>query len=340
MEKSLVKRIQDYFIKVLSGMALGLFSSLIIGLIIKQLGILTKIQLLENIGIYTQYLMSGAIGAGVAHSLGAPPLVVLSSIIAGSLGGGAIKTIDGQMIISIGEPVGAFVAALAGAEVGRRVAKLKQLEIILVPFTTIVAGGLVGHFLAPAIASFMTGLGMFINYATTKKPFTMGILVSAVMGIVLTLPISSAALGIGLGLSGLAAGAATVGCASHMIGFAVASYRDNGFSGLISQGLGTSMIQMPNIIKKPIIALPAIISSVILGPVSTLVFEMQGTPVGSGMGTSGLVGQFATVEAMGSGAIGLIIIMHFLLPAGLSFIISEYMRKKGLIKPGDMRLNL
>lgn len=336
----MLKKIQDYFIKVLSGMALGLFSSLLIGLIIKQIGMLANLPFIETIGVYTQHLMSGAIGAGVAHSLGAPPLVVFSSIIAGSLGGGALQAVDGQIIISLGEPVGAFVAALIGAEAGRRVAKLGHLEIILVPMITIIVGGLVGHYIAPSIAAFIGGLGMIINYATTRKPFTMGILVSAIMGMVLTLPISSAALGIGLGLSGLAAGAATVGCASHMIGFAVASYKENGFSGFISQGLGTSMLQMPNIIRKPIIALPAIITSIILGPVSTLIFKMQGTPVGSGMGTSGLVGQFATIEAMGTGAIGLILIMHFILPGILSYAISQFMRKKGLIKDGDMKLSL
>lgn len=340
MEISLFKRAQNYSIKVLSGMALGLFSSLIIGLIIKQIGILLNWQFLESIGIFAQHMMSGAIGAGVAYSIGAPPLAIFSSIIAGVLGGGALRFQEGIIILSIGEPVGALVAALAGAEVGRQIAKLKQLEIILVPFSTIVVGGLVGHFIAPAISGFMSGLGVFINFATIQKPFIMGILLSAVMGMILTLPISSAALGIGLGLSGLAAGAATVGCASHMIGFAVASYRDNGFSGFISQGLGTSMLQVPNIVKKPIIALPAVLTSIILGPLSTLVFKMLGTPVGSGMGTSGFVGQFATLEAMGSSAIIPIIIMHFLLPGLLSLGISEMMRKKGLIKPGDMKLNI
>lgn len=340
MEKTILKRAQSYLIKVLSGMALGLFSSLIIGLIIKQIGILLHWQFLETIGVFTQHLMSGAIGAGVAYSIGAPPLAIFSSIIAGVLGGGALRSQEGILILSIGEPVGAFIAALAGAEVGRQVAKFKQLQIILVPFSTIVVGGLVGHFIAPGISSFMTGLGIFINFATTQKPFIMGVILSSVMGMILTLPISSAALGISLGLSGLAAGAATVGCASHMIGFAVASYRDNGFSGFLSLGLGTSMLQMPNIINKPIIALPAILTSIILGPVSTLIFKMLGTPVGSGMGTSGFVGQFATFEAMGSSALLPVVLMHFLLPALLSFAISEFMRKKGLIKPGDMKLTI
>ncbi|HZK10693.1 MAG TPA: PTS sugar transporter subunit IIC [Clostridia bacterium] len=340
MLKAILKKTQNYLIKVLSGMALGLFSSLIIGLIIKQVGLLLNWPLLETIGVYAQHLTSGAIGAGVAYSIGAPPLAIFSSIIAGILGGGALVMEEGALILSIGEPVGAFVAALAGAEMGRWVGKKQKLEIILVPFSTIVVGGLVGHYVAPIVSGFMIGLGIFINFATTQKPFTMGILLSLVMGIALTLPISSAALGIGLGLSGLAAGASTVGCASHMIGFAVASYRDNGFSGFLSQGLGTSMLQMPNIIKKPMIALPAIVTSIVLGPISTLVFKMKGTPVGSGMGTSGFVGQFATLEAMGPSSALPIFLMHFLLPGLLSLVVSEWMRKKGLIKAGDMKLTL
>lgn len=339
-QESFLKRTQQYTIKVLSGMALGLFSSLLIGLIMKQLGTHLHIPLMVDFGSKAQLLMSGAIGAGVAYSLNAPSLVVFSCVIAGTLGGGAISFTDAGAILKIGEPVGAFVAALAGAEAGRFLHGKTKVDILVVPLTTILVGGLVGHFVAPGIAEFMKGIGIIINFATTQRPFIMGILLSVIMGIILTLPISSAAIGISLGLSGLAAGAATVGCACHMIGFAVASYRDNGFGGLLSQGLGTSMLQMPNIIRKPIISLPAIIASAILGPVSTLIFSMQGTPEGSGMGTSGLVGQFATLEAMGASALPKILVMHFVLPAVIAFFVSEAMRKGKLIKPGDMKLPL
>lgn len=339
-QESFLKRTQQYTIKVLSGMALGLFSSLLIGLIMKQLGTLLGIPLIVDFGSKAQLLMSGAIGAGVTYSLNAPSLVVFSCVIAGTLGGGAISFTDAGAILKIGEPVGAFVAALAGAEAGRFLHGKTKVDILVVPLTTILIGGLVGHFVAPAISEFMKGIGMIINFATTQRPFVMGILLSVIMGIILTLPISSAAIGISLGLSGLAAGAATVGCACHMIGFAVASYRDNGFGGLLSQGLGTSMLQMPNIIRKPIISLPAILASAILGPVSTIVFRMQGTPEGSGMGTSGLVGQFATIEAMGTGALPQILLMHFVFPAILAFLISEAMRRSQLIKKGDMKLPL
>ena len=329
---------KNYFIKVLNGMALGLFSSLLIGLILKQIGVLANIELLVKFGDMAQRLMAPAIGAGVAHAIGAPGLVIFSSMIAGAIGGGAVNTIDGQAIISIGEPVGAFVSALVGAEVGKRIAGKTKVDIILVPATVIIVGGIVGYYLSPAIAKFMNAIGEIINFATKQQPFVMGIIISSVMGIVLTLPTSSAAIGISLGLNGLAAGAAVVGGASHMIGFAVASFKDNGFGGLISQGLGTSMLQISNIVKKPIIMLPAVITSLILGPVSTVLFKMEATPAGSGMGTSGLVGQLSTYEVMGNSGLLGILLLHFILPGVISYIVTSIIRKKGLIKPGDMSL--
>ncbi len=330
---------KKYFIKVLNGMALGLFSSLLIGLILKQVGLLIHWDLLVTFGSMAQKLMAPAIGAGVAFALDAPGLVVFSSMIAGAIGGGAVSNVDGHTIISIGEPVGAFVSALVGAEIGRRLAGKTKVDIILLPATVIITGGLAGYYLSPYIADMMNAIGELINFATKQQPFVMGIIVSALMGIILTLPISSAAIGISLGLNGLAAGAAVVGGASHMIGFAVASYKDNGFGGLISQGIGTSMLQISNIIKKPIIMLPAVVSSVILGPISTMVFKMEAEKAGSGMGTSGLVGQFSTYSVMGEKAVLPIIIMHFILPALISYLTASLMRKKGWLKAGDMKLS-
>jgi len=198
----------------------------------------------------------------------------------------------------------------------------------------------VGNYVGPYISRFMNYIGNFINMATDLHPIPMGILVSVTMGIVLTLPISSAALAISLKLSGLAAGASTVGCAANMIGFAVASYKENGFGGLIAQGLGTSMLQISNIIKNPLIWLPAIISSAILGPISTFVLKMEGNMVGAGMGTSGFVGQFGIIDAMGSSpkVLLMILFMHFILPGLISYEVSRYMRKRGYIKSGDMKL--
>ena len=340
MAKKTNNGIQDYFVRILNGMALGLFSSLLIGLIIKQIGTLFEVQLLINFGNIAQKLMGPAIGAGVAHSVGAPPLGIFASVVAGAIGAGSFTFDGATAIINTGEPVGAFIAALAGAEISKIINGKTKLDIVLVPSCTIIVGGLVGNYVAPYISSFMTYIGNFINMATELHPIPMGIIVSVVMGMVLTLPISSAALAISLKLSGLAAGAATVGCAANMIGFAVASYKENGFGGLIAQGLGTSMLQISNIIKNPLIWIPAIVASAILGPISSQVFRMTSNSIGAGMGTSGLVGQFAMIDTMGSSPkiFLLIVLMHFILPGLISYGVSEWMRNKGFIKNGDMKL--
>lgn len=330
--------IKNYSIKVLNGMALGLFSSLIIGLILKQIGTLLNIELITNFGLIAQMMMGPAIGGAVAYSVGASPLGIFASIITGAIGAGTASFKDGAILLNIGEPVGALVASLIGAEVSKVIQGKTKVDIVLVPAITILVGGLVGYYIAPVIAGLMSAIGMMINKATELQPIPMGILVSVLMGIILTLPISSAAVAISLGLGGLAAGAATVGCASQMVGFAVASYRENKFGGLLSQGLGTSMLQIPNIIKNPRIWIPPIITSAILGPIATVIFKMENNKMGAGMGTSGLVGQFGTLDVMGeSGLVG-IVLLHFILPAVITLIISEYMRKKELIKFGDMKL--
>lgn len=332
--------IKDYLIKVLNGMALGLFSSLLIGLIMKQIGTFTGIEVLVNFGDIAQKLMGPAIGAGVAYTIGAPPLGIFASVVAGAIGAGSIAFEGTTAIINIGEPVGALVASLVGAEVAKFVGGKTKFDIILVPFIAILAGGLAGNYIGKYIAIFMNFLGNIINSATDLHPIPMGIIVSVIMGMVLTMPMSSAALSISLGLSGLAAGAATVGCAANMIGFAVSSYKDNGPGGLVAQGLGTSMLQIPNIIKKPIIWLPSILASAILGPISTFVFKMESNSIGAGMGTSGLVGQFATIDVMGANTMTFILmgLMHFILPGLIAYGTTELMRKKGLINKGDMKL--
>jgi uncharacterized protein len=333
--------IQKYLINVLNFMAQGLFSSLIIGLILKQIGDKASIPLLTEFGKIAQFMMGPAIGAAVAYGVKAPALSIFSSIITGAIGAQTILlTSAGTYSVKVGEPVGALLAALIGAELGKLIQGKTKLNIILVPAVTIIAGGLTGTFISPIMSSVMTTLGQTINYATELQPIPMGIVVSVVMGMVLTLPISSAALAISLKLSGLAAGAATVGCCAQMIGFAVASYRENKVGGLISQGLGTSMLQVPNIIKNPLIWIPPTLASAILGPIATTIFKMKNTPAGAGMGTSGLVGQFATIEAMGMGSLTSILILHILAPAVLTLIFSEFMRKKGWIAHGDMKLDL
>lgn len=332
--------IRNYFVKILNGMALGLFSSLLIGLIIKQLGTLLNMDTMINFGQVAQMLMGPAIGAGVAYSIGAPPLAIFASVITGAIGAGTIISDGGNVSIQVGEPVGAFIAALLGAEFSKRISGKTKVDIVLVPLATILIGGLAGKYIGPVMSSFMTVVGNVINKATELQPIPMGIIVSVLMGIILTLPISSAALAISLGLSGLAAGASTVGCAAQMIGFAVSSYRENGIGGFIAQGVGTSMLQIPNIIKNPRIWIPPTIASAILGPISTTMLKMESNMVGAGMGTSGFVGQFAVIETMGSTPKTFIsiLLMHFILPGVISFVISEWMRNRGYIKFGDMEL--
>ncbi len=340
MKKSGFKK---YITKALNGMALGLFASLIIGLILKQIGDYTGLVQLTTFGQVAQFMMGPAIGAAVAYSVGAPPLGIFAALVAGAIGAGTISSKEGVFVIAIGEPVGSFIAALIAAEFSKLISGKTKVDIVLVPAATIIVGGLVGIFLSPLIAQFMKGLGAIINRATELQPIPMGIIIATLMGMILTLPISSAALAISLGLSGLAAGASTIGCATQMIGFAIASYRENGVGGFIAQGIGTSMLQVPNIIKNPLIWIPPTLASAILGPLATYVFQMENNSIGAGMGTSGLVGQFGTIavmaEKMPMGKILLNIgLLHFILPAILTLAISEFMRKKGYIKYGDMKI--
>lgn len=338
MKKTFFINMRDYTTKVMNGMALGLFSSLIIGLILKQIGTLLKIDMLINFGQIAQYSMGGAIGAGVAYILKASPLGIFSSMICGILGSGAVVFHETTAILKIGEPVGALIASMVGAEISKKVENKTPVNIIVIPISTIVIGGFIGIKIAPLISQGMKFIGNLINIGTTLEPFLMGIIISVLMGIFLTLPISSAAISISLGLSGLAAGAATIGCSTHMVAFAITSYRENKVSGILSLGLGTSMLQMGNIIKNPKILLPPIITSAILGPLSTMVFKLENNSVGAGMGTSGLIGQIMAIETMGSENILKIIIVTILLPGVISLIISEFLRKMNIIKYGDMKI--
>lgn len=349
------KWLNKVFIDGLSGMATGLFATLIIGTIIQQIGTLIGGSIGDTIfliGKMAAAVTGAGIGCGVAHRFKEPPLVLLSAATAGMVGAFASKILAGTVLTDgvihlsgPGEPLGAFIAAYIAIEAGHLVSGKTKIDILITPFCGIMAGSAVGLILGPPISAFMVWLGSLINWGTVQQPFLMGIIVSVLMGIILTLPISSAALGIILDLNGIAAGAAVVGCCCNMVGFAVASYRDNKIGGLLAQGLGTSMLQIGNIVRKPIIWLPAIISSAILGPVSTMVFGMTSNATGSGMGSAGLVGQIMTFQTMtqtlSAGTVLFqIILMHFILPGILAFVISEIMRKKGWIKDGDMKLEV
>ena len=350
--KKLLDRI---FIDGLSGMAQGLFATLIIGTIIQQIGTFAG----ENIGSMIYVLgkvaagMTGAgIGVGVARKLDAGHLVTVSAGVVGMVGAFAGRLaageilVDGNLVLSgPGEPLGAFVAAYIAIELGILISGKTKLDILLTPLMCIGAGSAVGIFVGPPISRFMTWLGSLINWGTEQQPFLMGIVVSVLMGMILTLPISSAALGVILNLSGLAAGAATVGCCCNMVGFAVASWRENKFGGFLAQGIGTSMLQVPNIVRHPLIWLPAILSSAVLGPVGTMLFHMTNNATGSGMGTAGLVGPLMTWQVMtqtepATIVLLKIVVIQFILPAVVTLLISEFMRKKRWISYGDMKLEL
>jgi uncharacterized membrane protein len=364
------KWLKRYFIDALSGMALGLFSTLIIGLIIKQIGsffpvidtsvenpstlliVLSSIgQFCIKIGQILTVLTGAGIAIGVAKALGVPKLVLYASILTGTVGAYATGFISGTIVSSTGaillsgpgDPLGALVASLAGAEIGRLVSGKTKVDIIVTPAVTIIVGCLAAVIFGPLLAAGANWLGEGIRKATELQPFWMGIVLSVTMGMILTLPISSAAIAIILGLSGLAGGAATAGCCAQMIGFAVISWKDNGLNGFFAQGLGTSMLQVPNIVKNPLIWIPPTLASAITGPISTVLLKMQNLPAGSGMGTSGLVGPLLTYQAMipnesGISIIIKMLVVYIILPAILSYGIYLFMHKKGWIKDGDMKL--
>ena len=345
------KLFRKYVIDALSYMALGLFCSLILGLIVGQLA---KIEILSFLNFIAEILSPSspvvgcAIGLAIACGMKCAPLITISSAIVGALGYG------------FGGPVGSYLSVLVGAELGGIVSKRTPVDIIVTPLVTIVTGGLFAKLFCPAINAFMLYLGGLINYATMLSPFFMGICVAVLVGCALTLPISSAALCIMLNIDGLAAGAATAGCCAQMIGFAVISYKDNGIGGLLSQGLGTSMLQIGNIARKPVIWLAPTLTAAILGPVSTMWLGMENNALGAGMGTAGLVGPLgAYATMMGSTAVTyfrdsavtaltvpdktalLIKItgLYFVAPAIISYAIHLVMVRLGWVRSGDMKLD-
>lgn len=352
----LKKALNHLFIDGLSGMAQGLFATLIVGTILSQIGTLFVGGIwgdyLFMMGKVASLLTGAGIGVGVAYKFKESPLVVISSATNGMIGAYAGKILAGSLfsggaftIAPPGEPLGAFIAAYVGILAGHLVSNRTKVDILVTPVVSILCGSAAGLVAGPPISRLMTELGSWVNWGVEQQPFLMGIVVSVLMGMFLTLPISSAAIGVVLGLDGLAAGAATVGCCANMIGFAVISYRENKFGGLLAQGLGTSMLQIPNIVRHPLIWIPPIISSAILGPVSTMLFKMTSNPTGSGMGTAGLVGPIMSFQAMNeylpmSTALTYNVTMYFILPAVISLAVAEFMRKHNFISYGDMKLDV
>ena len=322
-----------YFITVLSYMALGLFSSLIMGLIIRTIGEGlvdrgVEAKFLIQLGEQAIALTGPAIGVAVAFALEAPPLILFAAVAVGAFG------------YEAGGPAGSYIATLLATEIGKLVSKTTRLDILLTPFVTLLAGFVAGRYAGKWIGKGMTDLGELIRWGTEREPLFMGIFVATVMGLALTAPISSAALGIMLGLDGLAAGAATIGCAAQMIGFGVISYRDNGIGGVVAQGIGTSMLQVGNIIRNPWILLPPTVAGAILAPFATVLLMLESNPEGSGMGTSGFVGPLMLLKMMGFEMeyYLAVAVLCFLAPGIISYFIYRILRRLGRIQDGDLKI--
>ena len=332
--KSLPRRLfERYVIDALSYMAMGLFCSLILGLIIKQIAQIEGLDFLMDIAVPMQSpaIVGASIGLAIALGFKRDLLVTISAVGVGALG------------YLFGGPIGAYLSAIVGIELGSLVSKRTPVDIIVTPLCAVVVGGIFAKYCCSPINEWMRSLGDVIELATHLSPFIMGVVVSVMVGCILTLPISSAALCIAIELDGVAAGAATVGCCAQMIGFAVISYRDNGVGGLISQGLGTSMLQIGNIARKPIIWLAPTLTAAILGPISTMWLGLTNNAAGAGMGTAGLVGPIGCWDTMSATMdhtmlIIQIVALYFVAPAVLSLIFHHIMLRLGWVKPGDMKL--
>lgn len=343
--KDIVFSAKRYGIDALGAMALGLFSSLLIGTIMKTLGTITGIAVLNEIGAYAAAGTGAAMAVAIGWALKSPPFVLFSLVAVG----GAANALGGA-----GGPLSVLVIACIAAEFGKAVSKETKIDLIVTPFITITVGVLLSMWLAPPIGAAASATGQLIMWATEQQPFIMGVLVATIVGIALTLPISSAAICAALGLVGLAGGAAVAGCCAQMVGFAVMSFPENKWGGLAAQGIGTSMLQVPNIVKNPKIWIPPTLAGAITGPIATMVFKLQmnGAPVSSGMGTCGFVGQIGVYSgwiadiAAGTKAaitgmdwLGLLLIC-FILPAALTWLFAIPLRKNGWIKEGDLKLDL
>ena len=346
--KNIVFSAKRYGIDALGAMAQGLFCSLLIGTIIKTLGLQLNIQYLIDIGTYAMQMAGPAMAVAIGHALKADPMVMYSLAAVGwaaNAEGGA------------GGPMAVLVIAIVAAECGKAVSKETKVDLLVTPFVTIVVGVALAKWIAPPIGAVAGKFGDMIDHATKLQPFWMGIAVSVLVGVALTLPISSAAICSVLGTVGLAGGAAVAGCCAQMVGFAVMSFRENRWGGLVSQGLGTSMLQMPNIVRNPRIWIPPTLAAAITGPIATCVFKLQmnGAPINSGMGTCGLCGQIGiwtgwlspSAEAVAKGAVAItpaafdwigMILVCFVLPAVLSLFFCQILRKIGWIKEGDLVL--
>lgn len=321
-----------YFIDAMGAMAYGLFATLLVGTILKTIGEEINITFLRDVVWPVANQATGpAIALAIAYSLRAPQLVMYAAAVVG------------LSAYQLGGPLGVFLATIVAVESGKLISGETRIDIILTPLVTILIGVAMGHFIGPTVQHLMTSIGQVIMLATASNPLVMSVVIAVIVGMVLTLPISSAALCLMLELDGIAAGAATIGCCAQMIGFATISYKDNGLKGLLAQGLGTSMLQMPNIYRNWKIWIPPTLASALIAPVAILIFQMNNTALESGMGTCGLVGQIGTYNAMKeahsvSYIFFSILLLHFVAPAIISYILYKLMKYKQWIFDGDMKL--
>lgn len=341
--KDVVISADRYLIDAMGAMAKGLFASLLIGTILSTAGTQLHLPFLSDIGSYASGAAGAAMAASIAWALHAPQLVLFTMVGVGA----AANSLGGA-----GGPLAVYIIAIIATECGKLVSGETKVDILVTPAVTLIVGAGLSMLWAPAIGAAASSLGSVIMWATEQQPLIMGIIVAVVTGIALTLPISSAAICAALSLTGLAGGAAVAGCCAQMIGFAVMSYKENGVSGLVSQGIGTSMLQMPNIIRNPRIWLPPIFASAITGPLATCLFHLQnnGPAVSSGMGTCGFVGQIGIYtgwindieNGLKTGISGMdwlgMVLICFVLPAVLSVLFCRMEKKLGWIKDGDMKL--
>ncbi len=333
-----------YFVDAMGSMALGLFATLLIGTIFDTLGKQLGWELLSTIAGYAKACTGAALGVAIGHRLKAPPLVLLSGAVVGMLANDlpTVFTLSGAEKTLTAGPAGAFVLCIVAIELGKLVSKETPVDILVTPVVTIMSGALLALVVCPVISYGMYWLGYFINTATVLQPLLMGVIVSVVVGIILTLPISSAAICAMIGISGLAGGAATAGCCAQMVGFAVISFRENRWGGLVAQGLGTSMLQMGNIVKNPRIWIPATLASAITGPMATLLFKLECVGVSAGMGTCGMVGPLGILDAMNYSAAAWwgVLAVCIVAPAVLSLVFAAILRSLGWIKENDLKLEL
>lgn len=324
----------NYLFRAFNSMAYGFFGTLIIGIILEELGRNLNIDVLITYGSMVKYLMGPAIGVAIAYTRDAKGLTLIGGVIAGTIGAGTLVGLTPH----IGDPVGALITSIVAIEGAMFIEKKTSFDIFLIPLVVIILSVLTSIFVAPFFMMITQTVGDVVNQATTYQPFVMGVIVAVVMGMALTAPISSAAIAIALGLSGLAAGAAAIGCGAQMIGFAVMTKNDNNWSKTIAVGLGTSMLQFTNILKSPLIWVPPILTSAILGPVSTVVFMLQTDAYGAGMGTSGLVGPLTMYRIMGSNYLIIIILMFFVFPIVLNLLFYRGMLQLKWIKKGALKI--